>query len=54
MFAVIVLVTTSTVLRDTLRILAEGAPKNINYDKLYADLIQVSATSTRKTAICIN
>jgi len=45
MFAVIVLVTTSTVLRDTLRILAEGAPKNINYDKLYADLIQIPGVS---------
>lgn len=45
MFAVIVLVTTSSVLRDTLRILAEGTPKNINYKQLYTDLLQIPGVS---------
>ena len=41
-FACIVLVTTLSVLKDSVRILVEGAPKNINFDKVREELTNVS------------
>jgi len=38
-FAVIVICTTFTVLRDTLSILLEGTPSSVNYDTIYTDLL---------------
>ena len=43
-FACIVLVTTLSVLKDSVRILVEGAPKNINFDKVREELTNVSNT----------
>merc|ERR1719397_413562 len=40
-FAVIVICTTFTVLRDTLSILLEGTPSATNYDTIYFDLLAV-------------
>ena len=41
-FSVIVFATTTVIIRDTVRILAEGLPKHINYDKVEADLLNVN------------
>lgn len=40
-FACIVLVTTLSVLKDSVRILVEGAPKNINFDKVREELTNI-------------
>jgi len=40
-FALIVVVTTFSVLRDTLAILLEGTPANIKYDEVYQDLLNI-------------
>jgi len=40
-FASIVLLTTCSVLKDTLTILLEGAPVNIDYDSLHHDLLNI-------------
>ena len=42
-FACIVLFTTLSVLKDTVRILVEGSPKNIEYDRVKDDLCSVSS-----------
>lgn len=45
LFACIVILTTLTVLRDTLRILLEGTPRNIVYDAIRDDLMKISDVS---------
>ena len=52
-FACIVLVTTLSVLKDSVRILVEGAPKNINFDKVREELTNVSNTFFRQCFIYV-
>lgn len=40
-FSLIVLCTTSIIIRDSVRILIEGTPKHINYDSVHEDLLKV-------------
>lgn len=40
-FAVIIVITTFTVLRDTLAILLEGLPRGVRYDELATDLVNI-------------
>lgn len=44
-FAVIVFMTTITILRDTLNILMEGSPQGMNYKKVRKELLKIRGVS---------
>jgi len=41
-FSIIVLCTTTVIIRDSVKILIEGTPKHINYDTIHEDLLKVN------------
>ena len=45
LFALIVFLTTFTILKDTLKILMEGTPSGISYDSVKKDLLKINGVS---------